>query len=42
MFVSLVVCIDRSVDIDVFFYKRKSLKARKHETEGIFVDLIVR
>ena len=26
----------------VFFYKRQSLKARIHETEGIFVDFIVR
>ena len=25
-----------------FFYKRQSLKARIHETEGIFVDFIVR
>ena len=25
-----------------FFDKRQSLKARIHETEGIFVDLIVR
>ena len=31
-----------SVDIDVFFYKRQSLKARIHETKGIFVDLNVR
>ena len=26
----------------LFFYKRQSLKARIHETEGIFVDFIVR
>ena len=37
----------RRVDIDVFFFfffflkKRQSLKARIHETEGIFVDFIV-
>ena len=37
----LVVCIDWSVDIDVFD-ERQSLKARIHETDGTFVDFIVR
>ena len=33
--------MDPSVDIDVFD-KRQSLKARKHETKGIFDDFNVR
>ena len=41
LFVQLVVYIDRSVEVDVF-YERQLHKAGIHETKGIFVDFYFR